>query len=155
MPVIALGADHAGYLLKEGLKAWLAGRGYEILDFGTDSQAAVDYPDFALPVARAVSAGKAAGGVLVCGTGIGMAIAANKVPGIRAAVCHDPEAARVSREHNDANVLALGARSTPPELACAILETWLTTPFAGGRHARRLAKLSALERPEPVHASAR
>jgi RpiB/LacA/LacB family sugar-phosphate isomerase len=155
MPVIALGADHAGYLLKEDLKAWLAARGYEILDFGTDSPAVVDYPDFALPVARAVSGGAAAGGVLVCGTGIGMAMAANKVPGVRAAPCHDLHAARMSREHNDANVLALGARTTPPALARAILETWLTTPFAGGRHARRLAKLTALERPERIHAPAR
>jgi ribose 5-phosphate isomerase B len=155
MRVIALGADHAGYHLKEDLKAWLAARGYELLDFGTDSPIAVDYPDFALPVARAVSAGAAAAGVLVCGSGIGMAMAANKVPGIRAAVCHDLHAARVSREHNDANVLALGARTTPPALARAILETWLATPFAGGRHVRRLAKLAALEGPERTRASAR
>lgn len=159
MRVIALGADHAGFLLKENLKAWLTARGHRVLDFGTDSAAAVDYPDYAARVAEAVGAGTAERGVLVCGTGIGMAIAANKVAGIRAAPCADRDAARLSREHNDANILTLGARILEGTTATAVLETWLVTDFAGGRHARRVAKLMALERAgapaEVPHASAR
>jgi ribose 5-phosphate isomerase B len=159
MTVIALGADHAGFPLKEDVKAWLAARGHQVLDFGTDSAQSVDYPDYALPVADAVSRGAAARGVLVCGTGIGMAMAANKVPGVRAAVCADPQTARLSREHNDANVLALGGRLTGRAAALEIVETWLTTDFAGGRHTRRVEKIAALERgltPEPGgHAATR
>jgi ribose 5-phosphate isomerase B len=146
MRVIALGADHAGFPLKEDLQAWLTARGYRVLDFGTNSAEAVDYPDYAARVAAAVGAGDAARGVLVCGTGIGMAIAANKVPGVRAAACTDTDAARLSREHNDANILTLGARVIGRETARAILEVWLETDFAGGRHARRVEKLKALER---------
>jgi ribose 5-phosphate isomerase B len=146
MTVVALGADHAGFLLKERLKSWLAARGHHVLDFGTDGIESVDYPDYALPVARAVGLGSAQRGVLVCGSGIGMAIAANKVSGVRAAACADAQAARLSREHNDANVLALGARVTAPETACAIVAAWLDSTFAGGRHARRVKKLMALER---------
>lgn len=146
MTVIALGADHAGFSLKEDLKAWLAARGHRILDFGTDSPAAVDYPDYALLVGEAVTTGAAARGVLVCGTGIGMAIAANKVAGVRAAACADTHAARLSREHNDTNVLALGGRLTSQPAAIEILQTWLATDFGGGRHARRVEKLTALER---------
>jgi ribose 5-phosphate isomerase B len=145
MTVIALGADHAGYSLKEDLKTWLVERGHRVLDFGTHSLESVDYPDFAGHVADAVTAGSAARGVLVCGTGIGMAMAANKVGGVRAAVCLDPHMARMSREHNDANVLALGARLTEGPRACEILEAWLDAPFAGGRHVRRVEKLMALE----------
>lgn len=147
MRVIALGADHAGFALKEDVKAWLGERGYRVLDFGTASPDAVDYPDYAVPVAEAVASGQAAQGVLVCGTGIGMAMAANKVPGVRAAACGDPQTARLSREHNNANVLTLGGRTTAREAAIEILTVWLDTGFAGGRHRRRLEKLAALERP--------
>ena len=146
MQAIALGADHAGFPLKEELKSWLIERGYEVVDCGTQSAESVDYPDYAAAVAGAVTAGKAGRGVLVCGTGLGMAMAANKVPGIRAAACTDVYTARLSREHNDANVLALGARITARDSAIEILESWLAAEFAGGRHARRVAKLAAIER---------
>jgi ribose 5-phosphate isomerase B len=145
MATVAVGADHAGFALKQDLKSWLTAQGHTVLDFGTYSGDSVDYPDFAAAVSRAVSAGEAACGVLVCGTGIGMAIAANKVPGIRAGVCGDVETARLSRQHNDLNVLALAGRLTPPDRAIAIVRAWLETPFEGGRHERRLAKVSALE----------
>ena len=146
MAVVGLGADHAGFPLKEDLKAWLITRGYDVVDFGTQSADAVDYPDYAAAVASAVTAGKADFGVLVCGTGIGMAIAANKLPGIRAAACSEAYTARMSREHNDANILALGARITGRDAAIEILETWLAAAFAGGRHARRVDKIVALDR---------
>lgn len=162
MRVVALGADHAGFLLKEALKTWLLERGHHVVDLGTHSTDSVDYPDFAVAVGTAVTAGTAACGVLVCGTGIGMAIAANKVVGVRAAQCSDVESARWSREHNDTNVLTLGARTASEPLAIEIVETWLTTDFQGGRHARRVDKLSALDRRggagtqnEAVHAPAR
>src|SRR5574341_1172309 len=142
MTAIALGADHAGFPLKEDLKVWLIGRGYEVVDCGAQSSESVDYPDYAALVAGAVTAGKAERGVLVCGTGIGMAIAANKVAGIRAAACTDAYTARLSREHNDANVLTLGARITAREAAIEILSTWLGAGFAGGRHAGRAEKLA-------------
>jgi ribose 5-phosphate isomerase B len=146
MAVIALGADHAGFALKEDVRAWLIERGHRVIDFGTHSTDSVDYPDFAVVVGRAVQDGVAAQGVLVCGSGIGMAIAANKLAGIRAAVAADEETARLSRQHNDANVLALGARATAREQARRILEVWLATAFEGGRHARRVGKLTAIER---------
>jgi len=146
MTVVALGADHAGFPLKEYLKTWLIGRGYDVVDLGTQSAESVDYPDFAVGVGSAVTAGKADRGILVCGTGIGMAMAANKLPGVRAAACSDAFTARMSREHNDANVLALGARITSREAAIEILELWLDTDFAGGRHARRVDKIVALDR---------
>jgi len=146
MTVVALGADHAGFPLKEDLKTWLIGRGYDVVDLGTQSAESVDYPDFAVGVGSAVTAGKADRGILVCGTGIGMAMAANKLPGVRAATCSDAFTARMSREHNDANVLALGARITSREAAIEILELWLDTDFAGGRHARRVDKIVALDR---------
>jgi ribose 5-phosphate isomerase B len=149
MTVIALGADHAGWPLKEVVKAWLSDRGHEILDFGTHTADSVDYPDYATLVADAVSSGRAERGVLVCGTGIGMAIAANKVPGVRAASCADTHTARMAREHNDTNVLALGARLIGNETAIEVARVWLETPFAGERHARRVAKLAAIERKEP------
>jgi len=145
MLVIALGADHAGWELKEALKAWLIENGHQILDFGTHSPESVDYPDYALQVAESVASGKAERGLLVCGTGIGMAMTANKVPGIRAALCSDPFMARMSREHNDANVLALGGRFMDGELGLEILQMWLGTEFAGGRHERRLAKIAQIE----------
>jgi ribose 5-phosphate isomerase B len=159
MRVIALGADHAGFPLKEDLKAWLTAQGHHVLDFGTHSSDAVDYPDYAARVAGAVGAGVAERGVLVCGTGIGMAIAANKVAGARAASCGDTDAARLSREHNDTNILTLGARVLAADTAKAVLETWLATDFAAGRHTRRVEKLMALERAsapaEAPHAPAR
>ena len=148
MAVIALGADHAGWPLKEVVKAWLSERGHETRDFGTYTADPVDYPDYASLVADAVSAGAVERGVLVCGTGIGMAIAANKVPGVRAAACADVYTARMAREHNDTNVLALGARVIGNEDAIDIVRVWLETAFAGDRHARRVAKLAALERKE-------
>lgn len=143
---VALGADHAGFELKEALKAWLIDQAGEVVDLGTHSPEPVDYPDYAEAVAKAVADGKAERGVLVCGTGIGMAIAANKVPGVRAAVCGDLWAARMSREHNDANVLCLGGRLTGREVAIDILRMWLATPFGGGRHERRLGKIAIVER---------
>ncbi len=146
MTVVGLGADHAGFPLKEDLKAWLITGGYDVVDFGTQSAESVDYPDYAAAVGSAVTAGKADCGVLVCGTGIGMAIAANKLPGIRAAACSDAYTARMSREHGDANILALGARITGRDAAIEILETWLAATFAGGRHARRVDKIVALDR---------
>ena len=148
MAVIALGADHAGWPLKKVVKAWLDERGHQTLDFGTHTADSVDYPDYAGVVADAVSTGVASRGVLVCGTGVGMAIAANKVAGVRAASCGDAFVARMSREHNDTNVLTLGARLTAHEDAIEILRVWLETEFAGDRHARRVAKLTALERKE-------
>jgi ribose 5-phosphate isomerase B len=154
MTAIALGADHAGFPLKEDLKAWLIARGYDVVDFGTQSPESVDYPDFAALVAGAITTGKASRGVLVCGSGIGMAIAANKVAGVRAAACTDAYTARLSREHNDANVLALGARITARDAAVEILETWLGAEFAGGRHARRVEKLGALDRARGEHDAA-
>jgi ribose 5-phosphate isomerase B len=149
MHSVALGADHAGWELKEALKAWLMDAGCQVLDFGTHGPDSVDYPDYALQVAEAVTVGKVERGVLVCGTGIGMTIAANKVPGIRAALCGDVFTARMSREHNDANVLALAGRLTGRETGLEILRAWLDTPFAGGRHARRLDKIGEMERVPP------
>ena len=147
---VALGADHGGYELKEFLKQFLLDSGYEVRDLGTDSKAAVDYPDFAAAVARAVAAGEAWRGIVVDAAGIGSAIAANKVPGARAALCYDSTTARNSREHNDANVLTLGARLLAPETAREIVALWLETPFAGGRHQRRIEKIIALERGRPA-----
>jgi ribose 5-phosphate isomerase B len=148
MAVIALGADHAGWPLKEVVKSWLSGRGHEVLDFGTHTADSVDYPDYASLVADALVAGSAQRGILVCGTGIGMAIAANKVPGVRAASCADVYTAQMAREHNDTNVLALGARIVGNEDAVEIVRIWLETAFAGDRHARRVEKLAAIERKE-------
>jgi ribose 5-phosphate isomerase B len=150
MTVVALGADHAGFPLKQDLKQWLVSEGHTVVDAGTHSQDSVDYPEFAATVACAVASGEAERGLLVCGTGIGMAITANKVPGIRAAVCADVETARLSRQHNDLNVLALAGRATSGDQAIAIVRAWLETPFEGGRHQRRLAKVAGLERLAPV-----
>lgn len=142
---IALGADHAGFALKEKLREYLLSRGYEVEDHGTDSSESVDYPDFAERVARRVAAKEATFGVLVCGTGLGMELAANKVPGIRATPCHDTLSARMAREHNDANVLTLGGRLIDEGTARKILDTWLSTTFAGGRHERRVQKIRTIE----------
>ncbi|PYN09482.1 MAG: ribose 5-phosphate isomerase B [Candidatus Rokuibacteriota bacterium] len=158
MATIALGADHAGYSLKEKLKTWLAADGHRVIDHGTHSTDSVDYPDYAAAVAETVRAGEAERGVLVCGSGIGMAMAANKVPGVRAAVAADPTVARLSRQHNDANVLALGARLTAPGHALEVVQVWLATPFEGGRHARRvdkLAQLDAIRKEQALDAAAR
>ena len=146
---IVLGADHGGYLLKEAVKAFLEGQGYAVEDMGTFDQESCDYPDYGERVARAVCREEACGrdcrGIVVCGTGIGISIAANKVKGIRAALCGDTFSARMSRCHNDANVLALGQRVVGQGLALDIVEAWLTTSFEGGRHATRLGKLMAIE----------
>ena len=139
---IAIASDHAGYELKVTLTKELESMGYEILDLGTNGTDSVDYPDFAEALAKAIQDRRAERGVLLCGTGIGIAMAANRHPGIRAAPCHDETSARLTREHNDANVLALGARLVGVEVAKDCLRTFLTTDFAGGRHARRVAKLA-------------
>lgn len=142
---IAIGADHAGVGLKDALLAVLDERGVPYTDFGTHGSDSVDYPDFAATVARAVASGDYDRGLLVCGSGIGMSIAANKIAGIRAAVATEVESARLSRSHNDANVLALGARLTPEPAAREILTTFLDTPYEGGRHQRRVDKIAALD----------
>ena len=142
---IAIGADHAGVALKDQLKQWLSDRGDTVQDLGTHSSDSVDYPDFATAVAHEVADGRAERGLLVCGSGIGMAIAANKVAGIRAAAVVDEASARLSREHNDANVLALGARLTAKEEAQELLRIFLTTAYEGGRHQRRVDKISAMD----------
>ncbi len=146
-PVI-LGSDHAGLELKETVKKALERLGVPFEDVGTHSADSVDYPDFAHRVAEAVEKGRYKRGIVVCGTGIGVSIAANRHPGVRAAVAYSEETAWLSREHNDANVLALGGRTIAPGLAERILEVWLRTPFAGGRHARRVAKIEPGS-PEP------
>jgi ribose 5-phosphate isomerase B len=147
---IAIGADHAGFELKELIKHTLDELRIAYRDVGTDSDESVDYPDFAATVARGVASGEFDRGVLVCGTGIGMALAANKVAGVRAAPVMDLETARLAREHNNANVLALGARVTPPERALDIVRLFLKTEFEGGRHERRLSKVTALEQSPPA-----
>jgi ribose 5-phosphate isomerase B len=158
MAIIAIGADHAGFSLKEQLRRWLAADGHHVIDHGTHSTDSVDYPDYAALVARTVRDGGAERGVLVCGSGIGMAMAANKVGGVRAVVAGDPEVARLSRQHNDANVLALGARLTAPTQALDVVRAWLATPFEGGRHTRRVDKLAQLDgvrKEQAAHAAAR
>jgi ribose 5-phosphate isomerase B len=142
---IALGADHAGVTLKANIKLLLDERGITYQDFGTNTTESVDYPDFAVTVAHAVASGAFDRGILFCGSGLGMAMAANKIPGILAAPVIDEESARLSREHNDANVLALGERITPPDTARRIVNLFLDTPFAGGRHQRRVDKMKALD----------
>jgi ribose 5-phosphate isomerase B len=143
---IYLGADHAGFPLKEHVKRVLAALGHEVTDVGTDGEESVDYPDYASEVATAVADGRAAFGVLVCGTGIGMAIAANKVPGVRAVQTADPEMARMARRHNDANVLTLPGRYIGPEVAGEIVTAFLSTEFEGGRHQDRIDKITGIER---------
>src|SRR4051812_16514266 len=142
---IAIAADHAGFALKERLRAKLATEGHEVVDFGTASTESCDYPDYAQHVAREIAQGRADRGILVCSTGIGMAIAANKVDGVRAAPAQSEDEVRLTREHNDANVLTLGARYLDEEQAAALIRTFLNTEFSGGRHARRVAKIGALE----------
>jgi len=144
-PRIALGADHAGFHAKEVIRRYLAEQGYAVDDLGTQSEESVDYPDFARQVAERVASGNAQLGVLVCGTGIGMAITANKVPGIRAGTAHDEMTARLMREHNDANVLTLGGRVVDDDKALAIVREFLNAQFAGGRHQRRVEKINELD----------
>lgn len=143
---VAIGADHAGYPLKQHLLSTLRAMGHEAIDLGTDSEASVDYPPICLAVGRAVASGSADRGIVLGGSGQGEQIAANKVPGIRAALCNDLFTARLSREHNDANVLAMGGRIVAFGLADEILALWLATPFAGGRHQRRIDQISAADR---------
>ena len=138
---VLLAADHAGYELKQDLARHLADLGYEAVDLGTDSPESVDYPDYAHLLAEAIERGQAAQGILCCGAGIGMSIAANRHPGVRAANCLDERMAALAREHNDANVLCLGSRVTGIGLAEAILSTFINTPFDGDRHTRRVAKV--------------
>ena len=145
-PRIAIGSDHAGFSLKESIRKYLEEAGYLVDDQGTGSENSVDYPDFGKAVAQRVASKHADLGIAVCGSGIGISIAANKVPGIRAALAHDVITAQLAREHNDANVLALGARIVTPAAALEMVQTFLNTPFAGGRHQRRLDKITQLER---------
>jgi ribose 5-phosphate isomerase B len=142
---IALGTDHAGYEYKEQIKKHLIERGHEVKDFGTFSAEACDYPDFIHPAALAVGRGECDRAVVLGGSGNGEAIVANKVRGVRCAVCWNEELARLSRAHNDANALSIGARMVPLELALKMIDVWLATPFDGGRHARRIEKLAALD----------
>ncbi len=139
---VAIAADHAGFELKSALKEDLAAMGYSILDLGTGGPESVDYPDFAEALVEALRQGQATRGVLVCGSGIGMSIAANRHPGIRAALCHNADAARVARQHNDANVLVLGARMIDVEAARECVQVFFDTPFEAGRHTRRVEKLT-------------
>ena len=145
MNELVIGSDHGGFTLKEAIKKYLAERGVAVMDMGTHSLDSVDYPDVAVAVAKAVAAGEYERGIIICGTGIGVSIAANKVPGIRAALCHDTFSAAMSREHNDANILTMGERVIGQGLACMIVDTWLSSAFSGGRHARRVEKLNALD----------
>jgi len=142
---IHLGADHAGFPLKEHVKQTLVALGHEVTDVGTHAEESVDYPDYAREVGEAVARGDADLGVLVCGTGLGMSIAANKVPGVRAVPVYEPEMARMARRHNNANVIALPGRYVTPERADEVLEAFLTTEFEDGRHQRRIDKISEIE----------
>ena len=154
-PRIAIGSDHAGFSLKESIRKYLEEAGYLVDDQGTGSENSVDYPDFGKAVGERVASKKADLGIAVCGSGIGISIAANKVPGIRAALAHDVITAQLAREHNDANVLALGTRIVTPAAALEMVQTFLETPFAGGRHQRRLDKITAIEQEEHDRATAR
>jgi ribose 5-phosphate isomerase B len=145
---ISLGSDHAGFALKQELIAWLRAEGHDVTDHGTDSSAPVDYPAFCAAAARAVVRDEADRAIVLGGSGQGEQIAANKVDGIRAAVCHDLFSARLSRQHNDANVLSLGARIVATEYAKEIVGVWLATPFEGGRHVPRIEQIAAIERGE-------
>ena len=144
--IVAIGADHGGYEMKEALKSDITALGFEVNDVGTNSKDAVDYPDFAHAVAQAVGSGKAWRGIMIDGAGIGSCIVANKVPGVRAGMAYDLSSANNSREHNDTNVLTLGAGLIGTALAKQIVKTWLTTDFAGGRHAPRVDKIVAVEK---------
>jgi len=142
---LIVGSDHAGFALKEQMKAYLQQKGNDVTDVGTESESSVDYPDYAEQVGKAVATGDADFGLLVCGSGLGMAIAANKVPGVRAVQLMDTEMAKMARMHNDANVVTLAGRYTEPAKAEAILDTFLSTPFEGGRHQTRVDKITSIE----------
>lgn len=144
-PRLALGSDHAGFPIKETIRQFLENAGYVVEDLGTWSEESVDYPDYGKAVGDAVASHKADFGIAVCGSGIGISIAANKVPGIRAALAHDVDTARLAREHNDANVLAMGGRIVNGSQAIEMVQTFLTTPFLGGRHLRRIEKIAQIE----------
>ena len=143
--MIAFGCDHGGFDLKRALVDYLRSKNLDVRDFGTHGRESVDYPDYGREVSRSVSLGEAERGVLVCTSGIGMSIIANKFPNVRAALVHDIDGARASREHNDANILVLGGAKTDALLARQIIETWLATPFSGGRHQRRIDKIRQIE----------
>jgi ribose 5-phosphate isomerase B len=145
---ITMGADHAGFPLKEELKGYLEGEGHDVIDVGTDSTQPVDYPAFGAAAARAVVDGRADRGIVLGGSGQGEQIAANKIDGIRASLCHDLYTARLAREHNDANVLCMGARVIAPAYAKEIVQVWLATPFEGGRHVARIEQIAMIERGE-------
>lgn len=143
--MIAIASDHGGYMLKEHIKAYLAAKGITCEDFGTNSTESCDYPDFGKAAAQAVASGACEKGIVICTTGIGISISANKVKGIRCALCGDVLAAEMTRRHNDANMLAMGAGMVGPMMAERIVDTFLSTEFEGGRHARRVAKLMEIE----------
>jgi ribose 5-phosphate isomerase B len=142
---IIIGSDHAGFALKESIKGFLSSAGIRVFDAGTHRDESVDYPDYGVLAAGRVSSGEFEKGILVCGSGVGMAIVANKFPGIRAALCLDEETARLARQHNDSNILVLAGRKTEAAAAERIIKTWLETPFEGGRHQKRLDKIRELE----------
>jgi ribose 5-phosphate isomerase B len=142
---IAIGGDHPAFALKEAIKAYLREREVEVVDVGTHSTDSTDYPPYGAAVAQRVASGEVDTGIVICGTGIGMSITANKIPGIRAALCHNTDYARLARQHNDANVLALGARFVATPYAIEILRAWLDTPFEAGRHERRVRQVNALD----------
>jgi len=142
---IALGTDHAGYAYKERIKEYLIGKGHEVKDFGTFSEESCDYPDFIYPAAQAVAKGQCARAIVMGGSGNGETIVANKVRGVRCAVCWNEDLARLSRAHNNANVMSIGARTVPLKLALKMIDVWLETPFEGGRHAQRVRKIAEID----------
>lgn len=147
MTTVAIGADHGGFPLKGTMVEFLKSKGYDVLDLGTNSDAAVDYPDYARAVGEAVASGRAQEGIILCGSGVGASVAANKIPGIRAGLCHDTFSAHQGREDDDVNVLCMGARVIGPQLALEILDVWLKAKFSGlERHQRRLNKVLAMEK---------
>ncbi len=147
---IAIGNDHGAVDMKNHVVGWLEKNGYEVVNFGTDSTESTDYPIYAEKVAKAVVSGECDKGILICGTGIGISISANKIHGVRCALCSEPVSTALSRQHNDANIVAMGARTIGPVMAEEIVRTFLTTDFEGGRHARRVEKIMALDRGESV-----
>ncbi len=150
---IVIASDHAGYKLKEAVKAYLANLGIAVVDKGPFNDQSVDYPDYAVEAAREVSEGRVEGGILICGSGIGMAMVANRFPGVRAAHCLDPDTAQMARAHNNANILTLGERTTPMEKALKIVDVFLDTSFDGGRHERRVKKIDTSTQPFKIKSS--
>ncbi|MBQ7146979.1 MAG: ribose 5-phosphate isomerase B [Lachnospiraceae bacterium] len=144
--IIAIGCDHAAFDMKEDIKAYLAEKGHEVKDYGTFSPESCDYPLYGEKVARALAEGQAERGILICGTGVGISLAANKVPGIRAAVCSEPLTARLARQHNNAQIIAFGARIVGPDTAKSIVDAFLEAEFLGGRHARRVGQIEEIEK---------